>query len=105
MNSVQKNYIEFELANYQRNLQTLQDLDKHTDLNSIVWQRLRLVTEGITLALADLTPELQRFMQLKYGQNKHYTTAGLAYQLHVSERTIQRWHNEVCYQVAKYIGF
>lgn len=67
-------------------------------------KELRLVTEGITLALADLTPELQRFMQLKYGQNKRYTTAGLAYQLHVSERTIQRWHNEVCYQkVAKYI--
>ena len=105
MNSAQRKYIDFELANYQRNLQTLQEIDKHPQINSINWQYLRLITEGITVALADLSPEQLEFVRLKYASNKHYDTSGLAYQLHISERTVQRWTKEVCYQVAKYIGF
>lgn len=49
------------------------------------------LVNSIDNTLSELPPELSQYAQLRYFQPNHYTLDGLAMQLNVTRRTVQRW--------------
>ncbi len=104
MKKEQKNYIRFELKNYKNNVKMLQGHSLHTLISTRVLQYTCIVTEAISLALAEMSAEVAETVRLKYFSGVRCDNFDLSYKLNVSERTVRRWDNIALTMIGRQLG-
>lgn len=104
MHKTIKKFVQYELRNYHYYKTTLYELNIHKLLTYKQQLWLTLTVQGIEIALAGLSPELNQYVRLRYFQKNYYTSDGLAMQLNISDRTLRKWDQMVIHAVAQQMG-
>lgn len=104
MHKTIRKFIQYELRNYHYYKTTLRELHIYQLLTYKQQLWLNLTVQGIEIALATLSPELNQYVRLRYFQANYYTSDGLAMQLNISDRTLRKWDQLVINAVAQQIG-
>lgn len=86
-------------------------LQFHSEMNLFVQQYLRFsrevfvkvsLVDSIESALGELPPEINVYADTKYFKPNRYTLDGLAMELNVTRRTIQRWDELLIRTIERY---
>ena len=68
-------------------------------------RQLQLTIDAVEYVITELDPERLKMIKLKYWQRpRQLTDAGIAMELHVTERTIRRWCLKICRAIACEMG-
>ena len=68
-------------------------------------RQLQLTIDAVEYVITELDPERLKMVKLKYWQRpRQLTDAGIAMELHVTERTIRRWCLKICRAIACEMG-
>lgn len=67
--------------------------------------RLETVVKGIESVLTDLDDDKLMLVKLKYWQRpRQLTNSGIAMEMYVDRKTIDRWNTAICYAIALELG-
>lgn len=90
-----------ELYSYPQNKDISRVIKDYLQVNKELFTTLAIIN-SIECALAELPHEIREYAQKKFFCKNYYTPSGLAMELNVSIRTVQRWEELLLQTIAGY---